>query len=306
PVSVAGLVLSGESEPVGYIVYIALMAATILRYYADVEFRLNINYKRFFVYYLLISLGYLLGIVLFKMTGMWMLAMIIGEVSAVLYVVFIGHIFRKPLFEASDYIRDNMKTFLVLSGTEIIGTLVLNADRLLLKIFVDSAAVTVFYAATLIGKTIALVSMPLNSVIIGHLARFEGKMSRKLFCGFCAGGALLSLPVNLFCTAISYVFVQIMYPDVFDVAKDYFFIANLGQILYFISSTLTVVLLRFSKEKYQLVINVIYFIVFLILAVPMTYVNGVTGMAWAIVSANLFKILVIMLVGVRVMKGEES
>ena len=32
---------------------------TVFRYYGDVEYRLNLNYRRYFIYYLLIGIGYL-------------------------------------------------------------------------------------------------------------------------------------------------------------------------------------------------------------------------------------------------------
>ena len=73
--------------------------------------------------------------------------------------------------------------------------------------------------------------------------------------------------------------------------------ANLGQVFYFIANTLTVILLRFTEEKYQLVINILFLIVFVVIAIPMTIALGLWGMAIALVVVNLIKILIIMAVG---------
>jgi Na+-driven multidrug efflux pump len=73
--------------------------------------------------------------------------------------------------------------------------------------------------------------------------------------------------------------------------------ANLGQVFYFIANTLTVILLRFTDEKYQLVINILFLIVFVVIAIPMTIALGLWGMAIALVVVNLIKILIIMAVG---------
>ena len=86
-------------------------------------------------------------------------------------------------------------------------------------------------------------------------------------------------------------------PDVYDAAREYFFIANVGQILYFISSALTVVLLRFTEEKYKLYVNIAYLVVFLTIAVPMTLALGVSGMAWALIIVNFIRIMSVALVG---------
>ena len=60
-------------------------------------------------------------------------------------------------------------------GTELIAAVILNADRIILQAVDGGTSVTVFYAATLIGKMVSLISMPLNGVIIGHLSKYNGK-----------------------------------------------------------------------------------------------------------------------------------
>ena len=71
----------------------------------------------------------------------------------------------------------------------------------------------------------------------------------------------------------------------------------LDRYFYFIANTLTVILLRFTDEKYQLVINILFLIVFVVIAIPMTIALGLWGMAIALVVVNLIKILIIMAVG---------
>lgn len=296
-VSIVGVLWLGEGGIVYFIGYYLLMVVTVMRYYGDVEFRLNVNYKRFLIYYLLISAGYLVGIACFKFTDSWILAMLVGEMLAVGYVIITGSIFRKPFLKPSENFKNNFVSFALLSGTELIATLILNADRIMLQAFAGGTAVTVFYAATLIGKMVSLVSMPLNGVIIGHLARYDGKLKDSTFVKLCGGSILLSLVLNVLCVGVSYVFVGIMYADIFEMVKPYFWLANLGQVFYFVSNTLTVVLLRFTDEKYQLYINLIYLAIFAVLAVPMTYVWQLWGMAWALVIVNLIKILVVAIVG---------
>lgn len=47
-VSAAGLLWLKQFSVIVWIGYLALMIFTVLRYYSDVEFRLNLNYKRYF------------------------------------------------------------------------------------------------------------------------------------------------------------------------------------------------------------------------------------------------------------------
>lgn len=71
-----------------------------------------------------------------------------------------------------------MRSLMLLSGTELIAAVILNADRLILQAISGGVAVTIFYAATLVGKMVSLVSVPLNGVVIGHLAKYDGTIKR--------------------------------------------------------------------------------------------------------------------------------
>ena len=90
-----------------------------------------------------------------------------------------GGIYRGQLFKKSKYFKDNMRSLLILSGTELIAAVILNADRLILQAIDGGTSVTIFYAATLIGKMVSLISTPLNGVIIGHLTKYEGGIKKS-------------------------------------------------------------------------------------------------------------------------------
>lgn len=303
-VSVVGIVWLSEFKPLLFIGYFVLMVLTVLRYYSDVEFRLNLNYKRFFIFYLLISVGYTVGVLIYPLTNSWVLAMILGEGLAVGFVVVTGGIYKRPLLKKSEYFGVNMKSIMIMSGTDLIAALVLNSDRILLQAFAGGTAVTIFYAATLIGKMVSLISTPLNGVIIGHLNRYDGGIGYKTFGKICGASIIAGALMDVVCVGVSYVFVKIMYPDIFTQVLPYLWLANAGQIFYFISNVLTTILLRFTEEKYQLYINVIYMVVFMLLAIPMTYLWGLMGMAVALFIINLAKIFVIAVVGcVQLKKG---
>ncbi len=296
-VSIAGMIWLGGQNAFTYIAYFILMSLTVVRYYADVEFRLNINYKRFFLYYLIISIGYVAGILLYPITKSWIIVMALGEFLGVMYVVVKGSIFKGSVVGRSRYFKENLKSSVWLSLTYLISALVLNSDRIMLQYFDGGVAVTCFYAATLIGKMISLISAPLNGVIIGHLARFKGGMKGNTFVKLSLAGLGGGVVMNAVCVGVSYVFVWIMYRDIFDMVKPYLWIANAGQIFFFISNILTVILLRFTHEKYQLYINLIYLVIFVATAIPLTAAFKLWGMAWALLAVNVIKLIVVMIFG---------
>lgn len=303
-VTFAGMYWMHISSVKMYFGYYLLMMLTVLRYYADVEFRLNIDYKRYCVFYLLIAAGYLLGMAVYPLWKSWILVMILGEASAVLYVKCRGTVLSGA-WKKSDYYAQNMQSAMQLTGTQLLANAVFNSDRLLLEAFCGGTAVTVFYVATLIGKVVSLISTPLNGVLIGYLARYKGKIKNRIFMKMALCGILAGMVLTVICTGVSYVFVKLMYYNVFETAKEYLWIANAGQVFYFISGTLMVVLMRFADEKYQLYVNILYVAVFFVLAVPLTVRWGIWGMASAILISNFFRIISIAFVGEKFSMGKE-
>lgn len=80
--------------PVGIGVF-ALFMVTVFRYYGDVEYRLTLNYQRYFIYYFLIGVGYLAGFVVYRITNQWLWIYLIGEAAALCYVAVTGSVFHK-------------------------------------------------------------------------------------------------------------------------------------------------------------------------------------------------------------------
>lgn len=288
--------------------FFPLLCLTLTRYYADVEFRLHVNYKGYCTYYLLIGAGYLLGVLLSRVTGCWEAAMLLGEALGLLFVLIRGTTIRKAFLSTSDALSGCIGSTAVLLATQLISNLIFNADRLLLKHLIDGTAVTVYYLATLIGKAMSLVTTPLNSVIMGYLARYKGNATWKMY------RALLLILVALFvlatvgCVAATHIVIRLLYPDNYEMVKPLILIASVSQVIYFLTNVLTVVLLRFSAQRYQLYINLCFGISFVACAVPMTIAGGISGFSAAFLIANLVRLgtgVVLGLISFKKQSGED-
>jgi O-antigen/teichoic acid export membrane protein len=281
-----------------YVSSLVLMVATVLRYYGDVSYKQTVNYRGYLVYYIVISAGYIVGTLLYPVTHSWGLALCLGEVCATVFVAATGVIYKRPLFEKSEKHRYVMQSVWQLSFAYLISGMIMNADRILLMLFVGSAEVTVFYTATLVGKIVAMLTSPLNGVVMGHLSQYEGKLTRKAM-GLISALMLLVCVVVLACSVVvSHVFVKIMYPDVYELARPLFLIANAGQIFYFTSESLMVIVLRFTGEKLQIVLNVAYAVLFFALVVPAVLLYGLNGLAAGILIANVIRYAAVTVVGI--------
>ncbi len=268
-----------------------LMCATMWRYYADVEYKLYLNYKRFFIYYSLIGVGYLVGLLLFYITELWLLALLTGELFGLLYVLLRGRIFiidDEPFTPELDFAAKLSLTFF---GAEVLSTFIFNADRIILRSLIGSEAVADYYVASLFGKTAALLTVPLSGVVIGYLAKYKGVLSHKLMNMITAGAGIGIFLGSAACTVASNIFIPIIYPDRLDAVKAYFVSANLSQILYFASNLITVILLRFARSKYQLYVNAAYAVAFVLICIPCAIFGGLRAFCIGLALTCLIRFL---------------
>ncbi len=286
-----------------------LTVATVLRYYGDVNYRINLNYKGFFLYYAIITAGYCLGLMLFLFVSeQWMLTFIVGELAAVIFVLLGGNIFKgKNLLKPSVEFKGTVKSVGILSATNLLSSIAQQSDKIILRLAMDGEAVTVFYVATLLGKVVSLLTTPLNGVMIGYLTKYDGKFTRKMLFIFAGALTALGAVALLGCYIASKIFVKLFYPDVYAVAEQYFFLASAGQIFYFISNCLMTVILRIASEKYQMYINIIYIVIYAATVIPFTFTHGIWGMTAALLISNSAKFIITAAVGwSRIGKADEK
>ncbi len=282
--------------PVYVITYSLLILTTAFRYYSDVEFKLKGNFLRYFLFYVLISLGYVAGLFVYHLTDNWLLAVVIGEVFGILFALFTSSLYRKT-FKPSPAFRAVLLSLMLLLFSGLFENLTLNADRLVLLAFSGGEDVSVYYTASLFGKVASLLTVPLNAVIISYLIHYKDGLTRRLWSIFAIAAPAVGLVVLGGCILGSYIVLPFLYPDLFDMAKAILFPAIACQVLYFVSSVLLVVLLRFRGEKMQFFFNLGYVIEFFALSITGTYLWGLNGFLWSSLLANALRLVAVVLWG---------
>jgi len=278
------------ATPLSILLYVALMFTTMLRYYAEVEFRISTNFFRYMVYYVLISVGYAAGLLLFRVSGQWMLTLILGETLAFLYVCFCGTIFRPPFFKRTKHLVPILSSIGFVFLSAFIDNITLHADRiLLLAITGDGTAVTTYYIASLVGKIISMLTLPINAIIISYLVRYRGGLTAKIWTVIVGAAGIFGAIGFGGCMLVSPILIRILYPDNVGEAMQYLMPAILGQIFYFVSGVLMMVLLRFKGEKKQFFFNGAYAVEFFACVAVGTVLGGLSGFVWSILIANALR-----------------
>ena len=259
------------------VLFALLASVTTWRYYADVEYRLTLNFKGYFCYYLIISIGYGVGIGAFLLTGLWPLALLVGELAGCIFTGAKGTVLRQGFTLRGEGIHQFANILGTLLATNIITNLIFNGDRIVLRLLINGTAVTIYYLASLLGKTATLVTTPLNSVIISYLARYDGRLTMKLMHIITV--LLLSMTVigTGLCILASHILIPILYPAEYLTCVPYFLIGNVTQVLYFTGGMMGTVLLRFEKASYQSYMTAVYAVLFLLLCIPGIIFAGFNG-----------------------------
>lgn len=287
----------GISSALSALLFVVLIILTALRYYSDVEYKMNADFMRYMIFYVAISVGYLIGMLVYRLSGEWMLAFIVGEALGVIFVVFQGTIYRKDVLKPSKHFAPVCKSMSFLLLSTLIDNLTLNADRLLLMIFAGGSAVSIYYTASLLGKVIAMLSVPINSIIISYLVKYDGSLTKKFWSVATGGSLVLGALAFAGCTFISPFILNILYPDLKNDIAPYIAPAILGQIFYFISGILLVILLKFRGEKKQFLFNAFYAVEFIAIVVVGTWLRGLDGFVYTCLAANAIRFVAVIIWG---------
>lgn len=273
---------------------------TLARYYSSVEYRLRINGVGYFLYHVLLAAGYGLGAWLMAYGMGWVWAFCLGEAAALLYVLIFGQIYRSPFLRSVNF-HQTLRSAALLSGAGLLSQGGQNLDRLLLPTLIGSLANTQFYVVSLLGKTLAMLVVPLNSVLISYLSKDREKITRMTFLWITFLVTLVSGLFFLLCYVITPIFLRIFYSDLYESVRSLVVAATLGQIVCFASLVLLTVVLTTASESIQFWLQLLYIISFLVIVFPLTYHLSLYGFALAVLISNLVRFAATILWGLKTM-----
>jgi len=266
-------------------------ALMMLRLYSDSIFKIDINFKKILLSSIFTSFGYILGYILYSKGMPWYVVFILGESVAVLYAGIAGKAFKIYRKAGSTYsaIRKNYAS---LSASYLLSYALTNLDRILIGFLINSEAVSVYYAASLYGKTVALVVPPVSTVLLSYFSKDTIVITKKIFRNIVLaslGGILFFFLAGI---PVSRVLVYILYPDFYQETLRIIDICNLSQIIYYGCSMINMMAFRICNINFQMKVEVVYAIVFLVLVISGSKTFGLMGLALGMVIANLIRFMI--------------
>lgn len=248
--------------------------------------RLDMDFTGLFVANCVVSGGYLLGLLVFNLSGMWLLVFISGEILALAYIL----VKTRVRVGGDDRIRSRRKvkeTYASLSASTFIGSLGSYFDRIFIPVVLGEASLSIFFAASFLGKIVFLVSTPLRTVLITYLGNGRMSLSARTLLGVnLAGIAVMALFAGL-CALAGNMVTSILYPTLYHDAEGIIFWANLAIILglgFTINATLIMVA---APSWWQTIFSITRVVLYALCALIGTWLNGLIGYAWGVGLANV-------------------
>lgn len=274
-----------------------LLMVTVFRYYGDVEYRLSLNYKRYFYYYAILSVGYIAGFGIYMLTEQWFFVYILGEILALAYLAFTGTVFRN-FFSCSRYFFKAFQRGGCLVCSYLINNFTLNMDRVVIKNLIGNVAVTQYYVVSLIGKTLVILVAPINTIMISYLTKKKETLNRKQFLGLSVIGIAAGVLFFFFAGVFTPIFIKIFYgQEMYQSVRHLIAIVNVSQILSMLSAYLFMIVLTFTKEKWQLIIQGLHMLIMVVLVLISTGKYGIIGFAVASLISNALRVLMVLILG---------
>jgi len=294
--------LGGALEAAAVLVLFMLM---IFRYYGDVEYRLRLSYSRYFAYYAVLTAGYVAGFAIYRATGLWLFIFLIGEAAALVFLAATGSVFR-GFFDRSRFFSEAARRGGLIIISYTVTNLTLNIDRILLVFLIDSTAVTYYYVLSLVGKTMILLIAPINTIVISYLTKENTRLTRSQFLKMTAAGAAVALLFFLAAQVGTPIFVKLFYGGLYDELRPYMTVVNASQILGLLSAYIFILILTFTEEKWQMILQLAHLAAVLVLVFSFSGRYHLMGFSAAVLAANALRVAAVTAFGALKAGGGEK
>lgn len=263
--------------------------------YLTVGYRINLNYKKNLYNSIIMTLGYLLGILVFKVINYWEIIYILGMMFSIGYQLCTTKLISEP-YRITKLFPKTLNKTVILIITSLSISLMTYMDRLILYPILGGNDVAIYYVASLYGKLVCMILTPISSVLLSYYSKMNSIEIRKF--------RLINLIV-IFTSIIIFIMgifiakpiISIIYPGLIDEAIRYLNLANLAAIINGISTIVQPVLLRFCNMKWQLLIQFIHISIYIIGIITIVLSFGLGGFCIVALVANFARLLSMFIIG---------
>lgn len=282
-------VYSFESVTLGIVA-----VCVFFRGYYSANFRIEINYKKYFLSNLFGVIGYIGGLIVTYFTKIWELTFLFGEFGACIYICIVCKMVREP-FKRTTLFRSTSVQFICFFFATAVSSVITYLDRFFLYPVLGGESVSIYNTASVLGKVAGIIISPITGVLLTYYCKEKN---------LTVGDFIKRIALYIFFSAVAYLgivligkpILRFLYPTIASISEPYFYIANLGAVLLLLGNTIMPTLLRYCKAFWQPIIQVAFtssYIIFCFLGMKK---GGLYGFCWSVTIVNMLRVMILIII----------
>lgn len=269
-------------------------AFILLKAYLEVGFRIKLDYVAILCNNIILALGFLIGYLMFSLSGVWEFVFLIGYASSAVFCIIKTGLLKEPAKKTNIYNNVRKDAYSLVLAAVITNT-INYADKLVLYPLMGGTAVSIYYTATILGKITGMLTGPINSVILSYITHWDNSRAR-VFSKILALGIGLSVLGYLITLAISRPVINLLFPQWLEQVMEIIPLTTATIMLTILASFLQPFVLRYCKMQWQIGISAIGSAIYFISALILWSVLGLKGFCIGTIIGGISKLAVMVAV----------
>lgn len=266
----------------------------LVQEYLVVEYRILIDFRKIALNGLFISMGYIVGYVLFTVTEEWSVVYLTGQFTSFVYVLFTTKLWRGSIKRGLTF-KSVFSDYGMLLCSGLLNRAISYADRLVLYPLMGGYSVSVYYASTLLGKMLSTVVTPMSGVMLSYLTKVEIK-PKHLFRSMIIGSLIISVVAYFVTIAVSGWILKALYPEYVDKAMSLIWITTAASYCAVLVSIVNPFVLKYSELRNQTIVSGGTLFLYIVASVISVKYYGLIGFCFASLIVSFLKLLTLILI----------
>lgn len=277
-----------------------------IRNYADVYFRIKLDYRKIMICSTMVAAGNLIGVMLLFITKnkqVWFLAFLIGEVIGIFYILLYSDM-RKDIVKYTSRAPRIIHIEVALLLSTFISNVLTYLDRFMLMPALGGEAVSLYTTASFLGKSFGVIIIPLSGVLLSYYSQQNFNMNTKKYWKINIFVAIISVPAYLICVILARPITGLFYPTLVKGAYPYMAVANGAAIINALANMTQPAVLKYAKTYWQVILQIVYSVIYLLLGYIGIKREGLYGFCIAAILAAVIRLVLLYTIGNQAIRGK--
>ena len=267
---------------------------SLVNSYIQVEYRINLTFKKVLLSNIWSAVGYILGLGLFFVINKWELLFCCAQILSLIYNFHNTKILSETI-KITELFKATLKDVIYVDISGLCMRAISYADKMLLLPLIGGEMVSIYYTSSLIGKIIVLGFNPVNSVILSYLNKRES-VNKKTFKLYLLINICICVIGYFTCLLISRPLLEFLFPQWVEQAMVYVPITTLNLCIITLCNMLIPFTMKYCDMSWQFVIDFITLLFYIVVSLALLNKWSLLGFCFGITISYFIKLTIILFV----------